>query len=311
VNQDKSLAIFSLLPPFYENPPHQDVNVYLQKIEKEFSIKINKYRYIKDAFDHDVFIINKEIVFRFPRTQRETEILNYEINFLNFLKDKVKVNIPKYSYVSKNSEFAGYKIIPGKILSPLTFKYFSKKKKVEVIKQLVEFINVFHKIDVKEFDKYKPRQRKDFIILEQRVEKELEDKLFPMLPKNEVTIIKDFYNESKKYFQEIPSFCATHGDLYAFNTIWNKEKSEIGIIDFSDLLIGDPAKDFEVFYDYGSEYAEMAYERYTGPKDNNFLRRGEIYYKLHAIYTLLSSQLGALISFEHSHMRFQQKFNLV
>jgi aminoglycoside 2''-phosphotransferase len=124
-------------------------------------------------------------------------------------------------------------------------------------------------------------------------------------------MIKGSYKESQQYFQDIPNLCATHGDLYAFNVVWDRDTSQIGVIDFSDLLIGDPAKDFEVFFDYGLEYAEMAYTKYTGPKDRDFLRRAEIYYKLHAIYILLSSQLGALITFEHVHMRFRQKFHLL
>ena len=108
----------------------------------------------------------------------------------------------------------------------------------------------------------------------------------------------------------MPTECPTHGDLYAFNVVWDETTSTIGVIDFSDLVVGDPANDFEVFFDYGREYAEAAYEVYEGPKDPLFLDRAEAYYRLHAIYTLLSSQLGARITFDHSRMRFRQKFQL-
>src|SRR5438874_11320365 len=91
---DNSSAIFALLPPFYAQPPYKDVNIYLQRIEKEFSILIERYSYIKDAFDHDVFIINEELVFRFPRTDREAAFLQNEIAFLKMLKKKVTVAIP-------------------------------------------------------------------------------------------------------------------------------------------------------------------------------------------------------------------------
>ncbi|GCE29241.1 hypothetical protein KDA_47250 [Dictyobacter alpinus] len=305
------MAVFTLLPPFYEKPPFSDANLFLERIEKEFSILIERYAYLKDAFDHDVFIVNEDMVFRFPRTKRDTEHLAYEIAFLNDLKGNVNVVIPDYSFLPKSGDFAGYKLIPGTLLAPWIFRKLNQKDKEAAVIQLIEFINTFHHMDLHDFAQYQPRERKDFIAIEQRVEKELVEKLFPKLPSNEVKRIKDFYKETHEHFHDIPNSCATHGDLYAFNVIWDRDTSQIGVIDFSDLLIGDPARDFEVFYDYGLEYAEMAYEQYRGPKDKNFLRRAETYYKLHAIYTLLSSQLGALITFEHAHMRFRQKFNLL
>jgi aminoglycoside phosphotransferase (APT) family kinase protein len=193
--------------------------------------------------------------------------------FLKDLKGKVNIAIPEYSYIPKSGDFAGYKIIPGTILAPWIFKNLSQKDKEAAVTQLIEFINMMHQIDLNDFARYQPRKRNDFIVIEQRVAKELAEKLFPKLPRNEIEIIKDFYKEAQELFQDIPHRCATHGDLYAFNVIWDRDTSQIGVIDFSDLLIGDPAKDFEVFYDYGLEYAEMAYKKYQGPKDNtNFTR---------------------------------------
>lgn len=305
-----SLSLFTMLPPFYDKPLYKEVNTYLELIEKEFSIKVRKYSCLQSAFDHDVFIINDKIVFRFPRTERVKEHLRYEIDSLKFLKGKVKINIPNYSYVSKNNEFAGYEIIPGKILTPFIFQILSTKNKESVINQLVEFINEFHGIRLSDFSKYKPRQKDDFINVEKRIGNELEEKLFPKLLKKEIETIENFYEDSKNYLRNIPTSCATHGDLYAYNVVWDDSKSEVGVIDFSDQLIGDPAKDFEVFYDYGSEYAEIAYTKYKGPKDEEFLQRAQIYYKVHSIYTLLSTLCGAHLSFKVAYLSFKQRLNL-
>lgn len=304
-------ALFTLLPPFYDPPPFNDVTVYLKRIEDEFSIKVEKYKYFNWAFGNDVFLINDEFIFRFPRVEQTVNHLKYEIEFLEFLKPRVKVNIPQYTHISKKEDFAGYEIIPGKHLTSSAFKTLNKKNKEKVINELIAFINVFHKIDLNDFEKYKPAKRDDYISIEKRIEEELEDKLFPKLSKNELELIRDFYEESKKILQEIPNTCPIHGDLYAYNTIWDKVASEIAIIDFSDYMTSDPARDFEVFYDYGQEYAELAYEKYEGLKDSQFLQRAEIYYKAHGIYTLLSSLLGAKISFDVAYKYFfKEKFNL-
>jgi len=305
-----NLAVFAMLPPFYDKPPHKDIKWYLKRIEEEFSIKIKKYKYLKWAFDHDVFLINDETVVRFPRTEIARNNFKREIYFLEFLKDKIKIHIPKYSYISKSNDFAGYDLIPGKILTSSVFKNLSRSNKEKIIIQLTGFINDFHKISLADFKKFKPKERDEFGEVEKKIEIELEEKLFPRLSRQEVEGIKNFYQESKRFLSTIPNVCATHGDLYAYNVLWDKNKSEVGIIDFSDVLIGDPAKDFEVFYDYGEEYAETAYKKYQGSKDNEFLKRAEIYYKAHAIYTLLSSLLGAQISFDYAYSRFQQRFSL-
>lgn len=311
MNKNKSLPIFTLLPPFYDKPPHKDVKIYLKKIEEEFNIKIEKYYYDHYAFGNDVFIINDRYVFRFPRVEQTKKHLKHEIDFLKFLKNRVAIKVPQYIFVSKNFDFAGYKIIQGDALSPSVFKSINKKNKEKVIDELITFINAFHSINLDEFTRYNPFTKEYFISIETRIEKELREKLFPKLTKNEIEMIKKFYEESKKYIQNIPTYCPTHGDLYAYNVIWNKNTSEVGVIDFSDYMITDPARDFEVFYDFGPEYAETAYRKYRGPKDEQFLKRAQIYWKLHGIYTLLSSFLDAHISFDYAYKNFfKRKFSL-
>lgn len=307
---EKSLSAFTMLPPFYDSPIYDSPRKYLDRIKEEFNIDIQTSSYKKSAFDHDVFIINKELVFRFPRTDIVRDHLKHEIEFLNFLKNKVKIEIPNYKYISKNKDFAGYPLVNGQILSPAAFKILSKKNKEKVIDSLIGFVNTFHKIKESDFVKFKPRKRSDFIEAEKKIERELKKTLFPKLTKKEVEAIKEFYKKSKKYLQNLPRICPIHGDLYAYNVIWNKENSKTSIIDFTDYLIGDPAKDFEVFYDYGVDSVQIAYEKYEGAKDKDFLTRVEIYYKVHSIYTLLSSLCGALISFDYAHDRFRQRFQL-
>lgn len=310
MSEDTSLALFTLLPPFYDVPLHDDFTIYLRRIEEEFKIQIEKYTYLWWAFDNDVFIINDSIVFRFPRTAQSIHHLPYEIDFLNYLKNKVQLPIPQYSYISKKGDFGGYKKIPGNILTPSNFKKLSKKNKELIIDQLIGFINTFHKIKLSDLKKYNPEKREVYIPIEKRIERELKEKLFPKLSKKEVDTINDFYTKSKKYLQNAPTNCAIHGDFYIYNVLWNKDTAQVGVIDFSNYAIGDGARDFEVFYDFGPEYAEMAYAKYKGQKDSEFLQRAQIYYKVHGIYTLLSSLLGAQISYEYAYSNFfKEKFN--
>lgn len=300
--------LFTLPPPFYDKPPY-GVNIYLKKIEDEFSIQIKKYEYLIEAFANDVFIINDEWIFRFPRTQQTKEHYKYEVEFLRYLKDKVRVNIPEYTYISKDVSFVGYKLIPGKYMTRDVFKTLGKADREQVISKLVEFINAFHRLDMADFKTYEPINKERYISIEQRIENDLESELYPKLSTLDVDMIKGFYKKSKDVLKNIPGDCPIHGDLYAYNVLWDKNNKKVGIIDFSDYMVGDPARDFEIFYDFGAEYAQLAYEKYQGSKDDNFLRRSEIYYKAHGIYTLLSSISGAKISFDIAYKHFfKEKF---
>lgn len=303
-------APIPLLPPFYENPPQAEAAYYLRRIEEEFGLGIERYSYVMDAFDHDVFIVNDEIVFRFPRTSDDRKHLPLEIEFLDKVGPSFDLNTPRYSFVSPSGDFAGYKVIPRYVLSPWEFEKLGRQQKHAIVVQLSSFLSQLHRMDIDTFCRYQRRHIDDFVVIEQTVRSKLVERLFPKLNSEEISTIEGFYDSLEDVFRTIPTTCPTHGDLYAFNVIWDEVAGKVGVIDFSDLTIGDPANDFEVFFDYGREYAQLAYDIYDAPKDLQLLERAEAYHRLHAIYTLLSSQLGARITFEHSRMRFRQKFEL-
>lgn len=306
-----NLPLFTLLPPFYDPSPFKDPKIYLKQIEQEFEIKVKKYKYFKWAFGNDVFLINDLYIFRFPRTEGLKKHFKYEIDLLEYLKNKVSIPIPNYTFISKNLDFGGYEGIPWSTLTPSAFKKLSKVKKERIVKDLVTFLNVLHSREIKTFKKFDPISREYFIPIEQRIEKELKEKLFPKLTKGEVQLIEGFYKESKELLTNIPNFTPIHGDFYVYNIVWDNSTSKVGVIDFDDAMIADPARDFEVFCDFGENYIQMAYDMYTGPKDPQFLNRAENYYKMHGIYTLLSSLLGAMISYDYAYKYFfKEKFDL-
>lgn len=303
-------ATLTLLPPFYDESPYSSSSPLLNQIHEEFGITIDNHSWRKSAFYCDVLIVNKSFVFRFPRTEEVKKRLCYEIELLRFLKGKTKVKIPDYRYISGKKDFAGYQIINGNILRPSRFNRLSRVHKERVISRLVDFVNFFHVIPLREFKRFKPRRKIDFAKDELRISRELTKTLFPNLTKKEIETIKNHYKTARELLRTQRSDCALHGDLYSENIIWNKAKAQVGVIDFTDVLIGDPAKDFEVFFDYGKEFAYDAYKRYRGPKDDHFLERAEMYYKMHGIYTLLSTFHGARLSFEWAREYFRGKFGL-
>nr|WP_301281492.1 phosphotransferase [Anaerocolumna aminovalerica] len=91
------------------------------------------------------------------------------------------------------------------------------------------------------------------------------------LSQSEMEKVKEFLNS----YYEISASVQTvivHGDFHYDNILWDENRNRLGVIDFSEATIEDPALDFmymyyypkefrnAVFAEYGSEYTKL-YER--------------------------------------------------
>ena len=62
----------------------------LDLVRIKFSeISIKSSHFITDGWDHYVLLINNDIIFRFPKTDEYRKIFLQEINFLQFIQDKI------------------------------------------------------------------------------------------------------------------------------------------------------------------------------------------------------------------------------
>ena len=62
----------------------------LQRINNEFpQLTWSTYQYITAGWDHEVIILDEELVFRIPRGYKDE--LTHEIGFLNYLKSRVTI----------------------------------------------------------------------------------------------------------------------------------------------------------------------------------------------------------------------------
>lgn len=97
--------------------------------------------------------------------------------------------------------------------------------------------------------------------------------------------IDESIRSSLALFQErrsaIPKkFVATliHGDLIDEHIFTGRtSKDPLGIIDFSDAVIDDPARDFSGLYCYGKKFVRAVFKLYGGRKDDGLLERASAY----------------------------------
>lgn len=280
----------------------------LQKIKKEFpEIKWKTAEHNVQGWDHYVIILDNKYVFRFPRTKHYLERLENEVSLLKYLKEKVKISIPKYTHIAKDKSFAGYELIPGEQMKKKVFKLVSDETRHILAKQIADFLSALHKTPMKIAEKYSTKK-----VNTQKMYKELLLKtnkwVIPRLSKRNQLVARDFFKEFKNYLK-FPNRVFTHNDLYSSHILLSENKKCIsGIIDFADRRIDDPARDFTELWDYGNGFIQEVYKNYKGPKDKDFLKRSKMYYKRIPFYEMISRFQGERGSFRTGFKMFKYRF---
>ncbi|MCC7160596.1 aminoglycoside phosphotransferase family protein [Candidatus Nomurabacteria bacterium] len=280
----------------------------LSKIRKEFpDLKWKRAEHNVEGWDHYVIILDDKYVFRFPRAPKYLAVLKNEILLLEYLKDKVGVPVPQYTYVAEDKSFAGYSLIPGIQLKKKVFDSLPKEIKKLLAKQIADFLSSLHKISYEDAKKchvtiFNTRKHYNELVLNTK------KYIFPRVSKKDQLLIDDYLKEFKKYLK-FPKKVLTHNDLYSKHILLSKNKKYIsGIIDFSDRRIDDPARDFAEIWDYGEEFILEVYKNYKGHKDKDFLKRAMLYYKRIPLWTMISPFQGGRGKFKKGYKMFKELF---
>jgi len=263
--------------------------ILLKRIQTSFpQLTWLEYQYINHGWDHEIIILDKKLVFRFPNSQEYLTAFKDETHLLSFLNGKTKIRIPNYLYIAKDYSFGGYLMIQGTELTEPLFDALTSSDKTIIAKQIAQFLSDLHTISKEEIEHYHISLEKPFdgyAGLEKDSEIYLKTRLTPLE-----------YDSMRKVFSDIAQIemqnkvsVLTHGDFSPRHIIWNATTKQIGIIDFSDRSFADQSIDFAELYSYGSHFVEQIYNCYTGPKDPEFLERVRLYQKRVGIFFLVDS----------------------
>ncbi|WP_112180385.1 MULTISPECIES: phosphotransferase family protein [Paraliobacillus] len=267
---------------------------YIESIKQVYpDLSIKDYYPNEIGQNNDVLIINKSIVFRFPKYQKGIIQLKKETEILEYIRNIVSIQIPHPIYKSfdklePGKVFTGYNLIDG---VPFWRGSLEKIKSVELIKglalQLVGFLREVHSIskekalDVLTLDDNNPCKEMSELF------DKIQNKLFPYIrkeAKNEITqSFKNFINGKGLDVKTT----LIHGDFGASNILWNPEISRIsGIIDFGGSSLGDPAYDFAgILSSYGKDFFNMCINLY--PNGNEISERVKFYKSTFALQEAL------------------------
>ncbi len=287
-----------------------NIENYLTEIVSRFpELKEATPRLVEQGWNHDVVILDDDLIFRFPKTERARKRLKTEASFLASFADDSPLPIPNYRYLADDQSFGGYQKISGRTLRKSHYDRLRKDSKSAVVSTIGGFLNSLHGLPIDDAralgiteSKLAPWGRDHA----ERFYRGVCDYLYPELD-------GDVRNWLERQFTGYLSLRFTgpkrvvHYDLTTDNILYEPDDQKLsGILDFADIEISDPAVDFASLWVYGKAFVEAVLAAYNAVSvDQDFMDRSQYPIRLAPALQMLriwrSAAAEPPLAFEHMH----------
>lgn len=279
---------------------------------------ITTLRKLGEGWRSCAYLINGEMVFRIPKDEEGTRDTEKEMRILPLLKDSLSLRIPEILYWGKQENgypFMGYPLVPGEPLDERYFSSLPQEVQAGIAEQLAQFIG-----QVRSFPTERARNlsvpERNFFRYYTTVYQNLQELLFPQIKRELATYLVqcfDWYLGEARHFQYVPALL--HGDLSCEHLLFDRAAQQLsGIIDFGDLLIGDPIFEYRYFveecgWEFTGVVMDLVGEGASGIKERigffltadaaeyalEGLNRGDVDMLLEGISLLDEARLGSVL----------------
>lgn len=294
---------------------------------------------IDEGWDHVVMICRgcsgadahgtRDLVFRFPADDQALAQLPTEIAVLDHLAGRVDAGLPHYSHVPAHGRFAGYPLVRGQRLTPELFDSLPATERTTLAAQLGALLAALHIQDTSAppIDRvphsYQP-ENLDF------VRGIVDNNLPAVFTDAEMATAREICDEVGALQSTLLPRVLLHNDVYVRHLYWDRGQAagqaagglggaggvsgpgslggpgRLGLIDFTDMCLGDPAVDFAELYEYGPRFVEDVLAHYTGRADETFLDRAWTYQRFAALYMIAGHLYYGVESWEHARSAFDR-----
>lgn len=225
--------------------------------------EVHEITYVEHGYNNVVALVNKQFVFRFPRSQENARRIVYETALLQKTKGKIRsIAIPELKEVHTNPLYLVADYIPGDHMTNEQIKALDEADQQALGSKIAEFMNEFNQA-VSGLELRRLRT-------ESGVEA-LGDpwpvyfvRLFEggRLPNSKLQpIIEQFYPLWKDYYMHEENIHAIHDDLHASNLLFQGTTLS-GIVDFGDANAGSLESELRQLYAMGDTVLRSAIDRY-------------------------------------------------
>lgn len=222
---------------------------------------------LDEGWTNVVLEVNAKWIFRFVRDISNTQLAVEQV-FLPLFQKGSPLLIPEIRYSGTN--YIAYKKIEGVKFSEIIFQNLGQRERKTTAEALGNFLSCLHAITFEhQYIRAAPFGGKDFW-------QELWPAVSPRLRGHTREKAEDYFQRTiSKVASATYQNVIAHSDFGTNNVLIDAAQSKIvGVIDFGDLSISDPAADFATFYRrFGKQFVEDMVEHYQLPLGDDFWTR--------------------------------------
>ena len=210
-----------------------------------------------EGWNSRVYLVNNDLVFRFPKRSEQWVELDREIKFLAYAVDRLPLRLPRYVQVLRESSgarfgYATYRYISGRALNVSSI---TQSLRIAQAERIGNFLQALHGLKPHpDIASILPKEEARMIAEEYRTRADRE--VIPRLTSSEAKALQMHFEthlRAPSNFSFPP--VVLHADL-GKDHILEEDGSVSGVIDFGDVNWGDPDYDFMyLFVDFGLEFA--------------------------------------------------------
>jgi aminoglycoside 2''-phosphotransferase len=240
-------------------------------------LEIQHFEMNQEGLINDVAIVNKKLVFRFPKTEKYAKILDDEMKILDIIRSRIGIEVPTPIYRSHDNVV--YPFLEGQPFLRETLLKLESDIQVRIAEQLGKFLHGLHTTENSVLDweippTLAPVTRDKWLDIHQRVK----GKIFPLLLNHQIQWVENLFDgilSNPESFNYRPALI--HGDLAPYHILFDQNNHKItGVIDFGVAGIGDPASDIgSLITAYGESFVIKMKTSY--PNLEVFLPRARFY----------------------------------
>jgi aminoglycoside phosphotransferase (APT) family kinase protein len=235
---------------------------------------IGSWRRIGEGWNRDTYLVNDGWIVQFPKAEDVRDKLRKEIGFLERLKPFLSVETPTVQLLSDDPFCVAYPVLAGEQA------LFNRSVALPGAwpEQLGITLSELHRVSPTTVG-LEPAPP---VVWQQTCRvwfDRLLKRVLPLLPAMESDVLS---NQVRRFMAELdlgfpPS--VIHRDIGPEHILLSDAGDLVAIIDWAEVMIGDPAIDFSWLIDRWPAQAEQALSRY-GPQDDAFRKRAKMYAQL-------------------------------
>lgn len=286
---------------------------FIREVEEavaQYAKEVSDIEYVEHGSENVVALVNKQFVFRFPRSERKARRIAYETALLQRAKGRITaVQIPELVEVHTRPLYLVAKYIPGEHLGAEDIKDLDESDQQAIGRTVAEFIHQFNQA-ISGLEVRRLRVESAVELLEepwvayfQRVfehNRLPNEKLKP--------IINQYYSLWKEYARQEHNNYAIHDDLHPSNLLFHNGKL-VGIVDFGDVNAGSIESELRWLYLMGDIVLRSAVDHYQQLSGNavayDNIRVWAIMHELSTFTDRLARQQTNAYPFQRAHQHLR------